>query len=170
MSSFKRSFAVLSGGIVLLAVCVLLLPLFSTAQSPTYPSTEAGKELDERIQRFFNELMNSNSTKAFEDLLRSAPPDSATGNSTTAEMKTKLDDIKKQFGEFQSFEKIDEKPIVKSNDLVIVRYLMKCDYHPVVWTFIFYRCPVAGASATSLSSPWQVVGLRFDTNLDLLSL
>jgi hypothetical protein len=82
-------------------------------------------------------------------------------------MKTKLDDVKTRFGSFKDYEKIDAKPIGK--DLVIIRYLLKCELYPVVWTFTFYRRPTSPTTLTT-AAQWQIVGLRFDTNLDILIL
>lgn len=167
---------------ILLPIGALLL--FSVALLPFYPASSVGaqtgsgaygaqdryKELDDKVKLFFEEIIsNSNATKAFEDFLRAGSGSSVSNNQSITEMKSKLDEIRNQFGDFKDFEKIDTKPFGK--DLVIFRYLLKSDNHPVVWTLTFYRRPSSlTGSTSSVSSPWNVVGLRFDTNLDLLAL
>lgn len=171
-TSGKRLFTVFAAGMFF----VFLISLIATqpprpvgAQGMTFSSPDQPKEVDDKIKNFFEDIiLNSNSSKAFDDLLRSGSVSSVVGNQTIDEMKTKLNDIKKQFGEFRSFERIDVKPW--GEDLVIAKYLLKCDSHPVVWTFTFYRRPPLSSSSTSPAGPWNVIGLRFDTNLELLAL
>jgi hypothetical protein len=152
---------------IILFVGVLLISYVARAQP--YAPTEPYKELDDRIKSFFEDIIaNPASASAFDSILATGSL-SSTGNlidSSISEMKTKLDDVKIRFGNFKDFEKIDAKPIGK--DLVIIRYLLKCELYPVVWSFTFYRRP---NSTTSLTTPqWQTIGLRFDTNLDILIL
>ncbi|MDR1480561.1 MAG: hypothetical protein LBJ00_16640 [Planctomycetaceae bacterium] len=146
---------------IILFVGLLLISYAVRAQS--YASSEPYRELDERIKLFFDEIIaNSTSTDAFDSILTTGSVGGLTDTSIS-EMKTKLDDVKTRFGGFKDYEKIDAKPIGK--DLVIIRYLLKCESYPVVWTFTFYRRP----SSSSLAQ-WQTIGLRFDTNLDILIL
>lgn len=165
----KRLLAILAVGTLFVSLVSLIATQPSRpvgAQGTTFAPLDQHKELDDRIKNFFEEIiLNSNSSKAFDDLL---PVSSVAGNRTIDDMKTKLNDIKKQFGEFRSFERIDVKSW--GEDLVVVKYLLKCDSHPVVWTFTFYRRPSLSSSSTSPAGPWNVVGLHFDTNLDLLAL
>ncbi|MDR2171213.1 MAG: hypothetical protein LBP59_13805 [Planctomycetaceae bacterium] len=150
-------------------IVVLLISFAAPAQQ--YAPSEPYKELDDRIKQFFDEIIaNSSSASAFDSLL-------TTGSTTTtnslidtsiSEMKTKLDDVKTRFGNFKDYEKIDAKPIGK--DLVIIRYLLKCESYPVVWTFTFYRRPNATTTTIVTTTQWQTIGLRFDTNLDILIL
>ena len=50
------------------------------------------------------------------------------------------------------------------SDLVILRYLYKGERFPVVWHFYYYR-PGNGAMPSS-KGEWNLIEIRFDTNLD----
>ncbi|MDR1484771.1 MAG: hypothetical protein LBT09_08110 [Planctomycetaceae bacterium] len=153
---------------IILFTGLLLVSYVVRAQPYTAP--EPYKELDDRIKLFFDDIIaNPTNAAAFDSILATG---TLTGGSnlidtSIAEMKTKLDDVKTRFGNFKDYEKIDAKPIGK--DLVIIRYLLKCELYPVVWTFTFYRRSNP-ASVLAATTQWQTIGLRFDTNLDILIL
>ncbi len=151
------------GGIALILLVLAVFAYVPLGAQPTSFGPEPTKELDEKVKLFFDDILNGNASKAFNELLRAS-----SGNETLSGMKTKLDDVKTQFGEFREYEKIDTHAIGK--DLVVVRYLLKCDKYPVIWTFTFYRCPLGAGALSTTPSQWFVVGLRFDTNLDMLTL
>jgi hypothetical protein len=147
---------------------VVLMISYAVRAQSSYVTPEPYKELDDRIKLFFDEILaNPSSTTAFDSILMSGLSSGGSSliDTSISEMKTKLDDIKSRFGSFKEYEKIDAKPIGK--DLVIIRYILKCESYPVVWTFTFYRRPTA---ATLAAAQWQTIGLRFDTNLDILIL
>ncbi|MDR1925502.1 MAG: hypothetical protein LBQ66_14110 [Planctomycetaceae bacterium] len=163
-------------GIIFLGVmlfCVLSISYYAVFAQPTYIVPEPYKDLDDRIKQFFDEIIaNPINVTTFDSIL---PPQTSGGGSSidtsVSEMRTKLDDVKTRFGGFRDYEKIDAKPIGK--DLVIIRYLLKCDSYPIVWTFTFYRHPSVAASITTstpTAAQWQTIGLRFDTNIDILIL
>lgn len=150
---------------LVLGGALLLLLLASTAHLPvgaqsTSLATESAKEPEEKVRLFFEDIRDDKASKAFADLLRG----SSASTEQVTEMKTKLDDVKKQCGTFRKFEKIGVKPV--GEDLVFVRYLLKCDRYPFLGTFTFYRRPTESGSLST--APWFVIGLRFDTNLDPL--
>jgi hypothetical protein len=150
----------LVGGIVLL---LFLLFLPSVPLRPVGAQQATGdpyKELDEKIRSFFDSLISGNTTSAFENLLFQSPLGSS--SAPVAEIRNKLDDTKKHIGEFHAYEYYEAKPIGK--DIVLIRYILKCEYYPVVWTFTFYRKP---SLQSSTGTPWQLVEMRFDSNLDL---
>jgi hypothetical protein len=148
-------------GILLLFLVSALVPHLPVGAQPLSYSSDPNKELDDKVKLFFDEILRSNSAKAFDDLLRST-----SGSEKLDGMKTKLDEAKDEFGSFRKYEKIEVKPV--GDDLVFVRYLLKCERQPIVWTFTFYRRP-SETGTTTLSS-WSLIGLRFDTNLDPLLL
>jgi len=151
---------IVSGMILLFLVAASVAYIPAGAQPMPY-SSDPNKELDDKIKLFFDDILRDNTTKAFEELLRTS-----SGGSELAGMKSKLEETKTQFGSFRDYERINAKAVGK--DLVFVRYLLKCDRHPVVWTFTFYRRPAeTGALSTNT---WSLIGLRFDTNLDPLIL
>ena len=67
-----------------------------------------------------------------------------------------------KYGAYRSHERIRLRTI--GRDLVLLRYLYKCENYPIVWYFTFYRTSPAAATAPS----WRVISVRFDTDLDLL--
>lgn len=139
------------------------------AQGTTYSSIEPTKELEDKVKSLFDEMISSSSTtKAFDDWLVANLSVSISGSQSVDDMKIKLADIKKKFGEYRGYDRIAVKPY--GDDLVMVHYLLKCDYHPVVWSFTFYRRPIAAGSVSTTPNPWHLIGLRFDTNLELLTL
>ncbi|MDR1141073.1 MAG: hypothetical protein LBL62_05215 [Planctomycetaceae bacterium] len=149
------------GGTILL-LFLLFLPSVPLPPAGAQQATgDSYKELDDKIRSFFDHLISSgNTTNAFENLLLQSPLGSSSAPVT--EIRSKLDDTKKQVGEFHAYEFFQAKPVGK--DIVLIRYILKCEYYPVVWTFTFYRKPsLQGSTGT----PWQLVEMRFDSNLDL---
>lgn len=133
------------------------------------------RDLEKRIETFFGELQAASSAgKPFEDLLKGGPLSRET--EMFAEMGKSLGTIQQQFGAYRSNEQISVRTFGKQKDLLIMRYLYKCEHHPVVWYFTFYRSsppststtPGAGA-ATTTGGNWNIIGIRFDTDLDKLT-
>jgi hypothetical protein len=122
------------------------------------------KPLDDNIKTFFDELISGVSvSKTLDEWMRNNLTGYAAGSQPVEDIKSKLADVKTKFGEFRAYDKIDIKQI--GSDLVIIRYLLKCDYRPVVWTFVFYRQPVFAGSATPSGNPFRVIDLRFETDI-----
>lgn len=139
------------------------------AQGTTYSSIDPTKELEDKVKTLFDEMISSSSTtKAFDDWLVANLSVSISGSQSIDDMKIQLADIKKKFGEYRGYDRIAVKTY--GDDLVMVYYLLKCDYHPVVWSFTFYRRPIAAGAVSTAPNPWHLIGLRFDTNLELLTL
>jgi len=149
------------GGTFLVLLLLALVAFIPVEAQPVVSSIDAGKEPDERVRRFFNEVLAGNGPKALDDLL-SASSDSA----SLADVKKKFEDVKIHCGNLRNYEKHNVKLV--GDDLVFVRYLLKGDKRPVVWTFTFYRRPAEPGSLPTAPNPWFVIGLRFDTNLDSL--
>ncbi|MDR2754782.1 MAG: hypothetical protein LBC20_03665 [Planctomycetaceae bacterium] len=147
-------------GVILLLFLLFLpsIPLRPAGAQPT--NSDSYKELDDKIRTFFDHLMSGNTTNAFENLLLQSPLGSSSAPVT--EIRTKLDETKKHVGEFHAYESYQAKPVGK--DIVLIRYILKCEYYPVIWTFTFYRKP---SLQSSTGTPWQLVEMRFDSNLDL---
>lgn len=170
----SRNWAFFLSGITALSFSAWIFFLFEPPSAEAQPgtsafsSTDSAKELDDKIEQFFGEILKGNSTAAFNGLLLSGSYASGASGQSIAEMKAGLDKMKTQFGEIRDYEKIDMRPVGKSQDLILVRYLMKFESYPVVWTFNFYRRPADRGSLTTAPNPWIVVGIRYDSNLDLL--
>ena len=62
-------------------------------------------------------------------------------------------------------ERIDAQLIGK--DVLIMRYLYKSDVIPVVWYFTFYRSPSKSETVLPSLNPWNCIGVRYDTNLEV---
>jgi hypothetical protein len=148
------------GGIILL-LFLLFLPSVPLRPVGAQPATgDSYKELDDKIRTFFDHLISGNTANAFENLLLQSPLGSSSAPVT--EIRAKLDETKKHVGEFHAYELYQTKPVGK--DIVLIRYILKCEYYPVVWTFTFYRKP---SLQSSTGTPWQLVEMCFDSNLDL---
>jgi len=129
------------------------------AQTTLAPSPDV-EVLRESIGNFFENLSDPNkgSAAAVEDFLK---------NSEMSEAgKTKLiDDLKKisgSLGSYVAYEPIGVKSI--GNDLVVFRYVYKCQEYPIIWYFTYYRPRAKSGDATA---NWNLIGFRYDTNLDV---
>jgi hypothetical protein len=160
--NIRRLQYLFGGGILLLLLFLLFLPSLPLRPAGAQPvaSDSSYKELDDKIRAFFEQLLSGNTTNAFDNLLLQSPLGSS--SAPVAEIRTKLDETKKHVGEFHTYEFYQFKPIGK--DIVLIRCILKGEYYPVIWTFTFYRKPsLQGSTGT----PWQLIELRFDSNLDL---
>ena len=73
--------------------------------------------------------------------------------------------LKEKYGKYRGHERISAKSIGK--DLLLLKYLYKCEHYPIVWHFTFYR---KAKTAEPTASKWIVIAVRFDTDLELLAL
>ncbi len=155
-----------------LAVAAVIWTGFSTRYSESQAQTQATSSvaldietLKESIDNFFENMSDptKGANKAVEDFLKDS---SLLGNEKT---KTKfaegLKTINSNFGPYVSYEPIGSKMI--GSDLVVFRYLYKCQDYPVVWYFTYYRPRAKGTPDSASSSAfWTLIGFRYDTNLD----
>jgi len=152
-----------------IAALLLVTLTFGSGTQQTWaaPGDEAADpavaKLDDTMGRFFELLGKGDAAKALNDLLKDSgllrQSDALKG------LLEKSKDLDKKYGRYRGFDRIDAKRIGK--DLILVRYLYKCEEFPVVWTVAFYRDFKRGdVDANS----WGIVSLRFDTDLDLLGL
>lgn len=150
------------------ATCLgMLLLLFavgrvSAAQEPPAgPDTELGK-LDARINLFLEGVSGDDVQTAYQELLTGSQLLKQKALKNLIDKTTEL----KKYGKCHGFEQIAVKPV--GEDLVLLKYLYKCEDFPVVWYFSFYRTPAAAPTLPSEKGPWRVVTVRFDTELELL--
>ncbi|MDO4587128.1 MAG: hypothetical protein Q4C95_07510 [Planctomycetia bacterium] len=137
------------------------IAFFSQAKAQTEKVTSNDLEvLHSNIKLFFENLSDSNKgpKKAFEDILKNSPLRS--DEKVTNDLMNGLKEINTRFGNYVSFEEIGTKSI--GNDLVVIRYLYKCQNYPVVWYFTYYR-PLAKTE----NSSWTLIGFRYDSDLDI---
>jgi len=123
------------------------------------------QEVDAKIRAFFDALSRGNSIAAFDELLRQSPFGSADAVQAQRELRNKVDELSIQFGVILNYEECDTKRIGK--DIIVARYILKYENAPVIWSFAFYRKPVASTSITNTNA-WTFVQLHFDTDLRFL--
>ena len=119
--------------------------------------------LDARVSQFLEGVSMGQAQSAFSELL--AGSQLLKQGDILKEVIEKANELKSKYGRYRAFEKISAKRI--GGDLVLMKYLYKCENFPVVWYLTFYRTPSPG-EPTAESDTWRVIAVRFDTNLDLL--
>ena len=70
--------------------------------------------------------------------------------------------LEKQYGAYLNHERVAYK--MHGSDLMLVRYLFKCEKFPVIWNFYFYRPGNSGLTKRD----WTLIELKFDANLESL--
>ena len=80
-------------------------------------------------------------------------------NESLTELVKKASKLEERYGRYTGNEAASVKTI--GNDLVILRYLFKGERFPVVWHFYYYR-----AANGAMAKDWNLIEIRFDTNLD----
>ena len=135
---------------------------FAPAQEPADPDVEM---IEQRIDNFFEGISVGGRTQAaYQELL--------TGSALLKQTKqiealiAKTDQLHERYGPYRGFEPIAARRVGK--DLVLFRYLYKCEHFPVVFYLTFYRTP-RGEPAAEPSNSWRVIIIRFDTELELLA-
>ncbi len=119
-------------------------------------------KLDQRVLRFLEEVSTTDAADAFDNLLVGSPLLKQTDALDTL-VKTS-DDVPARYGAFQGSEQLSTKRIGK--DLVLMKYLFKCEQFPLVWYFVFYRDFSRASNASD--DPWIVISVRFDTQIEQL--
>ncbi len=153
---FSRRILVFSLAAAVVAIGWFPLLLGQTTQ-------DAGlQQVEKRAVRFLEAISSGNSASAFQELLAGSRLAGQTEAVQTLVEQT--NQLATRYGDYRGVERIAQVSL--GQDLVVLRYLYKCENYPVVWTFAFYRTP--SASGALASDTWRVVSVRFDTNLDNL--
>ena len=120
--------------------------------------------LQKRVGLFFEQVKSKNTASSFQELLGSKTPG-------TPEERKKLEEqtalIESAYGTYRGFECVYTRQV--GRDLVFLKYLYKCSRLPVLWHLTFYRSS-SGSELSPQSQTWQVVSIRFDTDLEVLTL
>ena len=157
---YKSIFGI--GAVVL--CCVLLFPVLRSvpagAQTQPAAGTTGEPELDTRITTFFRTLQTGTSALAFATLLHDSPLGS--DSTLVAALVNNVDNMRNEFGEIFGSERLEPKRI--GTDVIVLRYILKYDEYPVIWSFAFYRKPSRTATVTPTHT-WVLVELQFDTKL-----
>lgn len=135
----------------------------AVAQSAADPVVES---LHQRVGRFLEQVSSGTSVPtAYQDLLSGGPL--STRKSELDDLIKKTDKISEMYGEYRAFEQVFTRRV--GADLVFMKYLYKCQKFPVLWHITFYRPPVQANPPSESGSAWQVIAIRFDTNLEVLT-
>ena len=151
-------------GIGAVLVCfVLLLFIFRVppvgAQSQSVMGAIDIQVLERRVETFFEQLHLGNTPLAFSELLRLSPLISPGAAPELTNLQTRVTDANARFGGILAWERLEVRPI--GADVIAIRYVLKYDQYPVVWSFLFYRKPSTGA----IANRFVVVALQFNTDL-----
>jgi hypothetical protein len=159
-------------GTGILVVMLLGAGLWGALTGPRVTSAQDSEEttiesLDSRVTDFFERFKDGTISQAFTDLVSGGPL--ASNQEMLANVAKDAEQVNESFGAYRGFEQIEARQIGK--DMVIMKYLYKCESSPVVWYFTFYRPPLQGTDMTGTTpNEWMVIGVRFDTNLEMLAL
>ncbi|MGD9723228.1 MAG: hypothetical protein AB7O59_17985 [Pirellulales bacterium] len=118
-------------------------------------------KLDNRVTQFLNSVAAGTPSAAFGELLAGSRL-----LEQEAAVKTLVDKAKEipdRYGAYRESEQLSAKRLGK--DLVLLKYLFKCERFPVIWYFAFYR---ETSRATNGDDNWVVIAVRFDTQVDTL--
>ena len=149
-----------------LICCLLLLSTLRIvpAGAQPQPSTDGSRShdiIERQIETFFLFLRSGNTNTAFADLLNQSPLNAPAAAAEVAHLQSRVDDLNTRFGGILHWDRLDTRQL--GTDVIVMRYILKYDRFPVIWSFAFYRKP----SPTTMTNPntWVVVELQFDTNL-----
>jgi len=144
----------------LAAAIFLISDRASSAQEPT----EEVQKLHGRVSSFLEGVSRGTPQAAYEELLRGSQLITQTEAVEALVQETAR--IEENYGQYREFEQVDARQI--GEDLVLMRYLYKCDNFTVIWYFTFYRTPTRGELADE-NGLWRVIIVRFDTRLESLA-
>lgn len=144
----------------LLGAFLTLPPTSAFGQAPD-PVIKARQE---DLAVFFENVKSGSIGTAYEELLGTTQLGT---EEDRAELEKMTAEIKTIYGAYRGFAPVYTKRV--GDDLIFMKYLYKCEKFPVLWHITFYRASTNGDLGTD-SQPWQVISIRFDTNLDILTL
>ena len=124
-------------------------------------SSRDDSQLERHAGLFFDGVTAGNSNDAFDQLLTGSQI--ATQLEVVRDLKAKTDELEKRYGRYRGFERLETRRL--GQDVVLLRYLLKCENYPVLWQFTFYRVASATDGST-LRDNWKLISLKFDTQLE----
>ena len=149
----------------LCSIAALLVTFFAhsatvtLAQQPVDPVVNS---LHEKVKLFFERVSSGSPRTAYQELLKSGPLASREDIESVERETARIEEL---YGAYRGFDPVYTKRV--GSDLIFVKYLYKCSRFPVLWHVTFYRTPASGELGPDT---WQVVSIRFDTDLELLTL
>jgi len=135
----------------------------SQGQEPADPVIEA---INSRVTQFLEGVSMGQAQTAYQEFLAGSQLLKQT--EALKALVDKTNQLETKYGRYQAFEQVAAKRV--GADLVLLRYLYKCENFPVVWYFTFYRTPKRGDPPPEDNNNWRVISVRFDTRLELLGL
>ena len=125
-------------------------------------------KLDRRVTKFLDGVSGDDQqrTSAFDELLKDSQL--TTKSEAVKTLLNQAREIEKKYGKFRESERVSAKRIGSvGKDLVLLKYLFKCETFPVVWYFTYYR-DFSRARTAPEDENWVIIAVRFDTQLELL--
>ncbi len=154
-------------GLLLFAVVAYAVRDWNDGKKVVAQQTNATPNADvealrESIGNFFENLSDSSKgpRKAVDEFLKNSSM--ADFEKTKTKIVDGLKNVNATFGDYVSYEPIGVKTI--GNDLIVFRYIYKCEEYPIFWYFTFYR-PRPKTQDASTNS-WRLIGFRYESNLD----
>ncbi len=148
--------------LLLLNLVFVGLALPAGAQERTPQQQAEVEKLQGGIEEFFQGFNSPNigPEQAFTTLVGKGPLKGK--NDELAKLVEKAGKLEGNYGRYIGHDAASVKTV--GNDLMILRYLYKAERFPVVWHFYYYR-PGNGAMPVA-KGEWNLIEIRFDTNLD----
>jgi hypothetical protein len=119
--------------------------------------------LDFKVMQFFDAVILKEVETGLNELLAGSQLLKQKEQISTLISKTQ--DLEKRFGTFRNYERVGARRV--GQDLVLLRYLYKCEQFPVVWYVSYYRDFNRGDPDDA--DNWRVIAIRFDTDLEVLA-
>lgn len=149
----------------LLAFGLCILGFVGSTQAQETVTPELQTELEQvqkNVDLFFRNFVDKGVgiDRALRDLLVNSPLKDR--REAIAALTQQAGQLEKQYGGYLGHERVAFKAY--GTDLIVVRYLFKCERYPVVWHFYFYR----PSTASLIRREWTLVELRIDASLSSL--
>ena len=146
---------------------VLLVCLSLCSVSSTFAQDVVGDSaltlLHERTTQFLDAVSLNRTETALKDMISGGPLEKQT--EAIKSLSTKIRGLESKYGACRGVDRIDARRLGK--DVVLTRYLYKCEKFPVVWYFTYYRDFKRTDLAPETES-WILIAVRFDTDIELL--
>ncbi len=138
------------------------------AQGPDASIDATVPRLHSKVSVFYGDLAGEklSEAEAYAKLLQDSPLSKPNRKRQIDEIVRRTKLLESHFGTYRGFERIAAKPVGK--DVIVLKYLYKCQDFPVVWYFTFYRDLTENGAADG--GRWFVVAIRFDADVELLGL
>jgi len=152
------------GRLWIVSVALLATMLAAGLASAQEFAAEADRELvslDDKISQFLTDVAMGKTPTAFTALLKGSLL--AAQEKPLAALIEKTKELETKYGKHLASEQIAAKRVGK--DLVLLKYLYKCERFPVVWHFVYYR--TTNETVPEIGT-WRVITVRFDTELERL--